>query len=258
MSYYYGSAQARASAALAPGAMPAFGAIGTATSTATVAGTHALVYPATVGAGDLVYIVAWAMEQSDGIDAMALHADAVSVGFVEIAGSPFKKTGDGANDYWILIARKTAVGDEDSTTLTNAVTVTCNTTTADGLHGLMFNLTAANGFAATPEEGFGTQTEVFNAQTMNAPGVTPTDVNRLGLSILGLSNDPTGLAAWAGASPDTWAVAALSQTTSGGGMTIQIQEIDLSSGDPVSGGSETWSGNASGFAVGFAVAPADV
>ncbi len=243
----------------APGAQPAFGAMGASVSSTNVAGTHAITYPATVGVGDLIVAVSFAFVAGTGaLTGLSMHADLVSAGFTEITGSPFKKTGVGADDYWMLIATKDAVGDEDGATITNGITGTTTSPTSDGILTLMFNLTAADGFADPPFDFIGTPTECFNVETINAPTVTPSGINRLGLSILGLSNDPTGLAAWAGATPDTWAVAELRQVTTTGGITIQVQEIDLSAGDPVSGGSETWSGNSTGFAVPLSVAPADV
>lgn len=242
----------------APGAMPAYSSNGTVTGTNVLQATHSLVYPATITAGDLLILVAWGQESGAG-PTLTLHADAISAGFTNITGSPFTNTGSAAGDYQLLVAWKIAGGGEDGTTLTNAVTATGGTST-DGFHGFIFRMTAADGFAAMPIESIVSDLDNASlAQSQGGPTITPTDVNRRGVSIMAGNNDPTGVGVYAGASGGTWVEAFESNSTFGvGGMFIQIQTCDLSAGNAISGGTMTWTGGTNVIQVAFAAVPANV
>lgn len=237
-----------------PGATPAFGAAGTASSAA-ASGTLAPAHPATVGNGDIALVIG--ISRGTGGNATeTLHADAIADDW------DYLPTGGGTPGRFISASGNTAAvvgwrrcdGTEDSAAMAGGVTAagTINTHFT-----VVVTFTAADGFATNPFESLSLVEEDFDT-SFAAPSITPTDVNRLGVSIFAAILNLLNLSAFTGESGGDFVEVLDIETSTGGDATIQIQTADLSAGDPISGGSATSSSNTGGGLFGFALVPADV
>jgi hypothetical protein len=257
MSYYYGAASAAGKAqgeeepGMTPGARPAFVLAGTAYENTTVAATHQPTYPATVNSGEMAVVVAWARGAGASNISLALHADAVSAGWTHVTGSPLS-TADTFEK--LLVAYRTGLaGSEDGSAMEGGIVGTAAVETETHIHAVIFTVSAADGFHATPIEDPDSTEET--GTTVAGPTVTPEDTNRLAVSIIGFSDDGMGADAFAGASA-TWTehidISTALQTDS----TIQVQTAPADG--EVSGGSDTVNIDTIRLRFSFAIAPADV
>lgn len=234
-----------------PGALPAFGAAGTPTASATLAATHTIAHPATVGAGDIL-ICACIGRNTDGDRNLAMHANMSAAGWAHLTESPFV-----SGNLVALLAWKEAVGDEDGTNIPGGVVGTGGAT-GNVFFGVCFNFTAADGFHASPFEDLDiADADGAGGGTVNMPTVTPGDVRRLAVSILTMFNDNT-IAAATGETGGDWTEVLEVSTNVGADASIQVQVSDQSSGGAISGGTTVLGGNTTGIHTKFALAPADV
>jgi hypothetical protein len=238
-----GTVSAQGAAPLGLGATPTFGAVGATTANATLETTHQIAYPAGVGAGDLLLCIAVGRSSAA---TLAMHASMSGAGWAHLTGSPFGS----ASTTCLLLAWRLAVGGE-SGNIPGGIIGTGTGTPA--FVGCCVRFDAADGFAAAVFESISSAVESNNVTT-SALTVTPTDGNRLAVSIFGGNNDPTTFA-FTGATGGTWATAAHLATALGSQACINLQTVDLSGGLPISGGSATMSTAAGGHVVAFALVP---
>lgn len=238
-------------AATTPGARPAFGLAGTAYESTTAGATHQPTYPATVNAGEMAIAVMWGRQSGAGFLDFSLHANATAAGWTVI-GTP-KETTDETEE--LIVAYRTGLaGTEDGAAMEGGIVGTASSETESHVHGIIFTVSAANGFrATTPIEDIKSAEET--GTTVNGPTVSPSSTNRLAVSVIGFSDDGIGAAAFTGASA-TWTeridVGTALQTDS----TIQVQTAPADS--EVSGGSFTASLDVTRLRFSFAIAPADI
>ena len=231
-----------------PGALPAYSSASTAVSSATLAATHAVNYPATVTAGDLLIAVAVGVNQNNNAD-VAMHADLIAAGFEQL----IKDSTDG-NAVTGLIAWKRAVGTEDGTSIANAFTGSGGTTT-DGIRTQMYRFTAADGFHAEPavDVHIHTDGEGFDA-AVAMPTVTPTGINQLAVAIIVAFGNFTASSS-TGESGGDWTSNVSAAANNCG---LHVQTSNQSGGGSISGGSAAFGGSVLPLAFGFALRPADV
>ena len=233
------------------GALPAFASASATPTEGAAAGTFPITYPASVTAGAKLFIIAW--WRGGASCTINLHANAVSAGFTElqaIRGGGVARTS--------LLAVKTAVGDEDGTTIANAITVTG--ATSPGFCATMVQFTAADGFhATTPIIAMGV-VDVGTATSLSGPSLTPNGANQLGVCF-NVSSDNIAIPAFTGHTGGTgdWEEKLEINSSAGSDQTIQLQTIDLSGGaaDAVSGGSASLTGSRIPHQHFFILVPAD-
>lgn len=257
MVYYPGAiAAAAGEAPSAPGAMPAFSAVGTGTDTAAATGTISLTRPATLAVGDLMVAACYVGTSDATTITIGMTAGMSGAGWAEASGSPaaFPTAIHEAAFFW-KIADASDVTNQ-GTAIPGGLTVSHNgSTTGDRFGGEIIRFTAADGFAANPFESVSSSNGSGTGNiSMNT--VTPTDVNRLGVTIIVMSQNDQTVSSSTGESGSDWTEAnELNGVTE---FTIQVQTCSLSSGSPVSGGACTHASGANWCVYSFALVPADV
>jgi hypothetical protein len=174
----------------------------------------------------------------------------VTAGWVNVTGS-LRSSADTFEE--MLVAYRTdPAGTEDGAAMEGGI-VGNGTETESHVQGVIFTVSAADGFHATPIESVASAEET--GTTVNGPTVTPSDVRRLAISIIGFSDDDPTPAEFTGASA-TWTeqidIPLDLQTDS----EIQVQTAPADA--EVSGGSFTAATNLTRLRFSFAIAPADV
>ena len=232
------------------GATPAFASVGATTTSLTLAGTHAIAYPAGVQLGDLLLLPA--VGRTNNNDAiLALHANMVAANWAHVTGSPFEST----TQRTLLLAWKLAEavdvsGSAASGNISGGIVATGGASNDEFL-GRCQRWTAANGWATpTPFESIINVLESNNT-AISALTITPTDQNRRAISIFGGNAAVTSFA-FAGETGGDWTVAT---HVAGTLSTINTQTADLSAGTAISGGTATMSAAAGGPLVALALAP---
>lgn len=176
-----------------PGARPAYSSAGAAT-TGSAAGTFAVNYPATVNAGDRLYILAfW---RSDSPSSLSLHANAIAAGFTQIANF-------GSTTRNFLVAEKVGAGGEGGGSITNAVTT--SGTVNENFHAVMIRITAANGFHATSPRHSNTQVvNTVNSTSVTGPNLTETATNQLAVVLSVWGGNLTTFSVFSGGTGAAW------------------------------------------------------
>lgn len=237
-------------AAVPLGDTPAFGSVGATTTSADLANggvAHTIAHPAVVNVDDLLLCVAVGRCTNNNA-VLAMHASMSAAGWQHMAGSPFESN----SARTMLVAWKYAVGDEDGTNIPGGIVATGGTG-SDEFLGHCQRWTAADGWATTsPFESISELLESNNTVTA-APAVTPTNQNRLAVSIFGGNGSPASFS-FTGETGGDWAVVA-HVTGTASLSCINTQSADLSAGTPISGGTASMSAAAGGPVVGFALAP---
>jgi hypothetical protein len=237
----------------APGAMPAFGSAGTAFSTATLAGTHQPLRPATIALGDLLICAAFGKNTNNDV-ALSMHVNMASAGWQHVGASPYAHTNGGRV---LLVAWKIADADDvanQGTAVPGGIVATGGAT-SDGLYARCFRFTAANGFHSSPIVG-PTHADPGDVSdtSITMPGVTPSGPNERAVCIIGFTNQ-VSVSPATGESGGNWvADVNASSGTSISGMAVQTS--DQSGGGGISGGTATADGSCQAVAVGFALRPA--
>lgn len=103
-----------------------------------------------------------------------------------------------------------------------------------------------NGTAGSTANGAGTSTTVADT------GVTTLGVDRLALNLIGINDDATGLASFAGETGGDWVQRAIFETATGTDGTVAVQDAAMAAAGTINGGTATITLDAWGV-VGFAI-----
>lgn len=217
------------------GSTPALGGIG-GSSTGTTSGVagQTVTLPLTVNAGDLL------------IAHVGIRPDTSGTVTADTAGWSLLHGGAGTSSsayvFW-----KIANGTEGSGSF-------AFTPTGSGSNyaWLARTYVFTGSFAPTPYES-ASLSSVPVASPVPAPTVTPTGINRLGVTLVTLSL-AQAIASFTGETGGDW-VEQGSEVTANN-TTLDIQIVDLTAGTAISGGSATNGGGALGTVIGFALVPA--
>lgn len=237
---------------LVPGQMPAFGAAGAVTDSATLAATHAVAYPSGVTAGQFLMVIA-AWRHNDGNGAYTMHADMVADGWAEMTGSPFKRSNgnDGCHIFWKIAT------DAHAGSIPGGV-VGSGGASSDQAGIVCVRFPAADGFKTNPIESISSLVQHSNTTNLDMPTVTTSADRRLAVAVTVFNNDLLSLGSTTGESGGDWTEAADLEASAGGDLTIQIQTAQMASAGSIAGGSRTSAVSGGGITIGFALAPADV
>jgi len=190
-------------------------------------------------ANNLTFSSATGIEALDGTDNTV----------TTLSGSPFVVGNPTAARLHIFLGRATAAtvspiwtqgADDHYTKIVEFSGVNAGTTQADILE---------NGSAGGTSANFGTGT------TVNAQSVVTLGADRLAIHVIGINDDLTGLAAFAGESGGDWILpAAIFESGTGTDGTIALMTADMPSAGTISGGSDTITSDAWGVCA-FALIP---
>jgi hypothetical protein len=239
----------------AVGAMPAWDSAGTVLEDVTLNGaTNAPVRPASLAVGDLMVCEAAVFTADATSISITMHASMSGDGWAEVTGSPFVD-GTGISEaalFWKIADASDVAG--QGTAIPGGVTTSHNgSTTTDRMYTYIHRFTAADGFAATPFEDVSGSTGGGTGDvSMNT--VTPTDINRLGVTHIAMNQDNQAVASSTGESGSDWAEVV--EHEGAAELNSQVQTCDLSAGDPVSGGSSTHASSAGWITMSYALVPA--
>jgi hypothetical protein len=115
-------------------------------------------------------------------------------------------------------------------------------------------LTAADGFDAIALQAFSSVQTATAATSVTMPTVDITGINQRAFALV-VTNVNAAINAATGESGGNWINTTYANNGSFGPHAIVLQTSDQSGGGDISGGTATWTGSGSAFAVGFAAVP---
>lgn len=222
------------------GALPAYSAVGTAFTSATMAGTNNVAIPAHASGDLLVLHVLTRNTNQDGVLASINTANWTQAGG---AGTVY----GGTQNARVGFGWKIGDGTETVVSIT-----TTGGATSDRLLARVYLFTAANGFATPPVSNISTAT-TGSSLNLGMPTVATTNGgNQLAVALLASSVSST-VAEATGETGGNWAEPVAESTGTNGVIAIQVS--DQSASASISGGTATLGTTGVWVAVGFSVNP---
>jgi hypothetical protein len=196
----------------------------------------------------------------DGTNASPPTIASVAAGIEDLAGTNQALTSIGAFDVGSAVAAKQHlwIGRWYSA---SAVNINVGIGGGDDIYARGYRFRGVNLLGTTLSDVIenasagATSNGANTGTTVSDTAVQTLGADRLALNFVGINDDATGIAAFAGASGGTWAMPASFESSTGTDGTIALMTAGMASAGTIDGGSDTITSDAWGV-VGFALIPA--